>query len=80
MTQVQWEGFLKELAVIEVKYWRNLKKTQLRDHYELFEDEQQMLRFKFKDDCDLPQEIRDECFALFKKYQLEQSYHSKKQA
>lgn len=62
----QWEDFLKELAYIEVKYWKHLRGTRLSEHYVLNEDPE--LTFGFKEDSDLPEEIKRECFDLFDKH------------
>ncbi len=63
-----WEDFLNELSVIETKYWRHFKHSKLKDHYILIEDENQALRFGFREDSDLSSEIKNECLELFKKH------------
>lgn len=80
MSQDQWKDLLNELAIIEAKYWRYLRGTRLQDHYVLVEDEGQQLNFRFIDNTDLAQHIKEECYAIFKKYQLEQYYQNKRQA
>lgn len=68
----QWENFVKELAVVEVKYWKHLRGTKLSDHYILKEDPE--LSFGFKKDSDLPQEIKDECFEIFEKHRSQKRF------
>jgi hypothetical protein len=68
----QWEDFLNELSVIETKYWRHFRHCKLEDHYILNEDENQALRFAFKADSDLSEDIKKECIDLFRKHKSNQ--------
>ena len=68
----QWEDFVKELAVVEVKYWKHLRETKLSDHYILKEDPE--LSFCFKKNSDLPQEIKDACFEIFEKHRSQKRF------
>lgn len=68
----QWEDFLKELAFIEVQYWKHLRGTKLSEHYILKEDPE--LSFGFKEDSDLSEEIKSECFEIFDKHRAKKRF------
>jgi hypothetical protein len=79
MSQLQWEYFLLGLVEIEVKYWRHLKGTSLSEYYVLGENEDGVLTFQFKSDCDLPEKIKEECYRLFDEIKVQSDYQSKRQ-
>jgi hypothetical protein len=67
-----WQNFLSDLALIEAKYWQHFRRSKLSDHYILNEDENEILRFGFKKNSDLPTVIKEECFEIYKRYGSEQ--------
>lgn len=68
----QWEDFLKELALVEVKYWKHLRGTKLSDHYVLNEDPE--LSFGFKKESDLSQEVKEACLEIYERHRSKKRF------